>query len=419
MSGNSNDSSNQPLDENPEPTVESAPKQENESDLSKIQRSLNDITQKLDDQKKDLENNKKIEYEFQGKLAKESLWSALSIALGSAFLSLGLAISFGVLEIIAMPSQPANWKFIAAYQNMGIWMSIAGLIFICIGAFVSHNKISKYVKQITKIHESNLEEKPKTIKMHDNCDTKTKEHSRLANFTTAVLIGIVFTLVICNVWLSYEESLKEYSFPALEILKPITLTAYQNYDDGSRDLVYNQTKPAYLNVSYVTTSLSALNPIKVKATLDIRNINDTQWEGMPSIHIITYPGSYIYNDDWNFQDNAPIVLEKVPNLHQYTGQQTIVFPFAGDYRYAVLSLDDASDIEVSSDGKYTISKAVFTNIHKKVLENSKIVIEPSSSAATVKLAYLAQALAWIVIGIGILQLRKQLIRGILWVIRQK
>lgn len=72
---------------------------------------------------------------------------------------------------------------------------------------------------------------------------------------------------------------------------------------------------------------------------------------------------------------------------------------------------------ISKEGQYTIAKAVFTNLDERILEKSKIIIEPSTSATTVKLAYLAQALAGIVIGIGILQLRKQLIRGILWIIR--
>lgn len=136
-----------------------------------------------------------------------------------------------------------------------------------------------------------------------------------------------------------------------------------------------------------------------------------------SFELRIYPGAYVYNITGNLQENAVIVLEKVSNSHTYAGKQTIMFPFAGEYGFAIADLDDASDMEISKEGKYTIAKAVFTNLDEKILEKSKIIIEPSTSATTVKLAYLAQALAGIIIGIGILQLRKQLIRGILWIVR--
>ncbi|MCH7648715.1 MAG: hypothetical protein IIA83_08930, partial [Thaumarchaeota archaeon] len=106
------------------------------------------------------------------------------------------------------------------------------------------------------------------------------QHPKLTNIITLVVIAIVFGFVIWNVWSSYEESIKEYNFPGVKILKPITITAYQYYDNGTDVLVYNQTKPTYIDTTFITTSFSALNPITVKQTMEIRNINDTQWEGI-------------------------------------------------------------------------------------------------------------------------------------------
>lgn len=243
----------------------------------------------------------------------------------------------------------------------------------------------------------------------------TWQYPTLANITTVILIGIVFGVVGWNVWSAYEESIKEFNFPALEILKPITITAYQPYADGTSDLIYNQTKPNYINITFTTTSLSALNPITISATMEIRDITDEQWDGIQTVYIISYPDAFIYNDTGNFYENSAILLEKVPNSHKYAGEQTIVFPFAGKYGLAIVNLDDASDKKITKDGKYTTAVAAFTNLHEKIIKKSEIVIEPSISATIVKLTILAQALVWILIGIGILQLRNHVIHGVMWI----
>jgi hypothetical protein len=175
-------------------------KSENESDLSKIQKSLNDITKKLDEQKKDLNDSKNKDYEFQGRLAKESLWSAFSIAIGSAFLSVGIAISFGIFEIInnAILAQQANWKFIAAYQNMGFLMTVGGLILIVIGVWGSHNRISKYVKQITKTDESKLNLDPGVPNFQKNRIYSNWRIHLALGIIIMFIGGILFIIPILN-----------------------------------------------------------------------------------------------------------------------------------------------------------------------------------------------------------------------------
>ena len=46
-----------------------------ESDSDKIQKSIKDLSLKIDEQKKEHQENKNKEYEFQGKVAKENIWS--------------------------------------------------------------------------------------------------------------------------------------------------------------------------------------------------------------------------------------------------------------------------------------------------------------------------------------------------------
>lgn len=168
----------------------------NESDLYKIQKSLEEISQKIDNQKNEFETSKNLDYTFQGKLTKENLWFMLPITVGSAFLSVGVAISLGIFEKIndAMTTQQPNWDFITAYGNMGIFMIIAGLFAIGFGIFSSHTMISRAVKARTN---SNFQSKSSNNQNYSIKYSINRDYQTHATFGIGIiLIGIVFLLML-------------------------------------------------------------------------------------------------------------------------------------------------------------------------------------------------------------------------------
>lgn len=339
--------------------------------------------------------------------------------LGIAVFVAGVFIGLNIINDDGIPDELAGILG-GLYVAVGV-----GTVFLTIAAKSNHDIMIKLIDIQTKLGISKQKNENQTkdldVSLHDNSKnnnvvlSKNLSINYKTNIITLGLLVVIFSLVIWNVWSSYHESIKEYNFPSVEILKPITLTGYASDDSGTPILIYNESKPTYISSTFVSTSLSALNPITVKAQMEIRNINNTIWEGMPQVHILSYPRSYIYNDTGNFHEDAAIILTKNSDSHTYSGEQTIVFPFAGEYGFAIVDLDDASDKKITQDGSYTTVIAALTNLDEQVIEKSKIVIEPSISATNVKLAYLAQALVWILIGIGIMQLRTQIVNGVIWV----
>lgn len=226
---------------------------------------------------------------------------------------------------------------------------------------------------------------------------------------------------------TYPTAEKFITVGILILVGIIGLFAYQIYD-GKYDPVYHYTPQekimpsffiyktqegeVHLSFDYFihfhTTSLSAQNPIFVEVKVYPTNDTVKSYASiLPNQMKLILPNALTYPlviDEKGDYDDANIILNKI-NLVEYQGTGTVIYQIDGQQKYMFVSDEEAkkhNDIFIDDD-------------FKERIQNSDIPIGSTDLTATLKTNNIFLALTFVFIGFGVLELREQIMRGIIYV----
>jgi hypothetical protein len=192
------------------------------------------------------------------------------------------------------------------------------------------------------------------------------------------------------------------------------------YYPTPQKIPFNSTNCSVSNepfISFVlmnTTSLSSNNPIDVGVKLIPYNrMTDEQWSCFPQQQAMIFDNAFLYPPNFNsvgYPMPALVFLSKSNNPKQYYNETKIVYQSEGKHGYFYLTeeqvIETHTGIPISPN-----------SLQNKELSYSEISVGSNSETTTAKTNNYVIMLTWVLIGFGILELRKLLTDLITWLIR--
>ncbi|MCJ8306908.1 MAG: hypothetical protein HRU07_07675 [Nitrosopumilus sp.] len=111
-----------------------------------------------------------------------------------------------------------------------------------------------------------------------------------------------------------------------------------------------------------------------------------------------------------------IKMKKSSTTHTYYGQTVLMYPLEGDYGFLFLTPDLTNNVSSTPMGDGIVELHIESlSLHEHIEDDALFHVYASNPSANQEFGEIAQAFSYIVIAIGILQLRKELVKGLIWI----
>lgn len=252
------------------------------------------------------------------------------------------------------------------------------------------------------------------------------EHPRLANLTTAGILIVMIAIGIFAYCISEGTYNKPFTFHLTPIRQEYNLTMTAHSSDGTVLEQKTFLKKMILHASLTTKSPSAQSPIDVQIVSE--QILDIPNEAKPQdTLLIFFPDADNYPPEplGPLSYNAGVVkIYWNEKEKRYEGNRSIMYQFEseGGYFSVVPNNFPEKYFEKGSatknpDGTITVSFYLIGNIRELVYPATKFHVEPTSTTINLKMNNIVQAISILVINVGLIQSRKQIILGVFSVYR--
>ncbi len=310
---------------------------------------------------------------------------------------------------------------------VGLWIADWGFLIGLMAAIQFNNKFKKLSQRIKLIenqqHITKLEDSEEKIIQKKPINKKN------INLRITLIGGLIILCIVGVLgYLSYATFLeldekKEFPLPLLS--KSYTLTKIETITEDGKIIEVIKTpfkKSFEMDVKLYSTSLSANNPIHVEAIFNFPDLSEEQWKEFDDFHILAFPKAYDNPESKNYDEASGgiIKMKKSATMHKYFGNTDLMYPLEGDYGFLLLTpeLTNKTSSKPLSNGTIEI-KIEALSLDKHIENVASFHIYDSNPSANLKFTQIAQAFSYIVIAIGILQLRKDLINGMIWIYERR
>ena len=246
---------------------------------------------------------------------------------------------------------------------------------------------------------------------------KKKDHPKISIIGGIIILSIVGILAI-HAYLLFVELNEKQVFNLPKLAKPYNITEIVTTTENGETREFRTSIEKFFEIDMIliTTSLSVNNPIHVKANFVFPEVTNEQWDSFDEFIILVFPKAYDDPESQNFEASGGMIkMKKSPNVHNYYGNTDIMYPLEGDYGYTLVLPKDADKIEHKKlEGDIGEISVKFLGLDKKVQKETLFHVYASPPGANLDINQIGQALTYVIISIGAVQLRIELIKGLIW-----
>ena len=253
------------------------------------------------------------------------------------------------------------------------------------------------------------------------------EHPKLAKITTARILGLMAGtgFFAYDISQGVHNDVQTFYHPNRQ--KDFVATVFE-YSNGTLISKTSFPREIIIAVALHTTSLSAQNEIEVQAiSRKFDNISEEELKGMPNTLVLIFPQAIHQPIDFVNDLSPNIGYVKIylnENNKRYEGSDKILYQFESDGGFFLRTPENiggeylkSEQIEKHGDRTETRTLTLVGDLQELVYSPSRFPVEPVSTTDNMKMNNIIQAISILIINIGLIQSRKQIILGVFFCFR--
>lgn len=240
-------------------------------------------------------------------------------------------------------------------------------------------------------------------KIYDDNKISQKIHI-VAKILSTILIFISIIIIGILAFYAYNGQLNENHYYITPQKIPLNFTSCQMMNEEFLSFVLMNA-----------TSLSSQNPIDMIVKLVPYNIVPSdKLKCLPQEQAVIFDGASLYPRKLNsvgYPMPALIILEKSSDSQYYYNKTQIIYEYEGSHGYFYPTLEQ-------EHGMINGTPIAPNSLQQKELKQNEIVVGSDSQTSTAKTNNYLIMLTWVLIGLGIIGLRKLVVAIIEWIIKR-